>query len=139
WEEAALKVYAPMWGRLLDANRNVLKGITPILLPGIASNVHAFARDLLGSDAQPAKDDEGRQWLAGAVIGAALALGLHERGWALDVAPGSGVSLRRDEQILEPFNVLDALCSKKIAADEWLQRCTDWDIRSLDFGTVATH
>lgn len=74
---------------------------------------------------------EQRRELASSTIGCSVALALAESGWSVDVMPGEGVRLRRQDQLIEPFRLAGELVEGKLDAAQWRQFCESHAIGSI--------
>ncbi len=74
-------------------------------MPGSPKDLAGFASKLGEPDRAPASPEE-RERLAIGVLGAALAIALHQQGWRLSALPGADVVLQRDRPRVEPFRVI---------------------------------
>ena len=137
WDDAGAKVYVPIWTGLLQHNVKALLGITPAKFPELATNLKQTAAAYVGHDGKP-PPEEAREGLAIAVLGAALAIGLVQRGWQLSMPPGTAVTVRSGDIQIEPFNVIQNLTATKITAAEWQSQCAAGSFADLDLATAAT-
>ena len=137
WDDAGAKVYVPAWTELLRHNVKALRGITPSKFPELAANLKQTATAYVGPEGKP-PPEEARESLAVAVLGAALALALLQRGWQLGMPPGGAVTLRHGAVEIEAFNVIQRLAGNKITASEWLSQCAMGGITDIDLATVVT-
>ncbi|MBI5366980.1 MAG: M48 family metallopeptidase [Planctomycetes bacterium] len=132
WEDTGPTVYIPSWRKHHAQYRGGLKGVNPEGLPSLAKDLPATGRSLTTAPV----DSEGAAGLAGHTIGVALALGLLETGWSLEVSPGAPIRARRGGEELEPFNVLRALHKQELEAGAWFVRCVTLGIGGLDLGAA---
>ena len=137
WDDVGAKVYVPIWTGLLQHNVKALRGITPAKFPELVANLKQTAAAYVGHDGKPAPEER-REGLAVAVLGAAFALGLVQRGWQLSMPPGAAVAVRSGEVQIEPFDVVQNLAANKMTALEWQTRCTTVGIAEIDLGTVVS-
>ncbi|MFO1461915.1 MAG: M48 family metallopeptidase [Verrucomicrobiota bacterium] len=118
WNEVGIRVYAPHWRRLVEANRSTLSGIELSDLPWIARNPSDLARRLRGADGQELSEDS---WEAGVAyaVGAALSLNLLERGWSLEISPGMPERMTGPAGPLHPFALIGELASGERGWSDW--------------------
>ena len=130
WAELGTQVYLPAWKELAKANLRNLKGITVGSLPRFSQE-----RGLYWVTAQGAPVMEADQHsFSYTVIGAALAALLVDHGWTLHADPGAPVSLRHNEDTIEPFTLMETFASKKISAEDWENRCARLAISHIGLG-----
>ncbi len=136
WDDVVSSVYMPQWTGLLQANNAVLSGLVPESLPQAAADLKAFGlRSRTPGGESP--DDEDAEGLAGAVLGAALAVLLAQRGGTVSSLPGQPVSATVAATSIEPFGVLRSLADGKLTADVWQRRCGELGILGVDLGKVV--
>ena len=136
WDEVSTRVYLPQWTTLVQANASALSGLTPESLPQTAANLKSFGFRLRTPDGGTA-DTDNAEGLACAVVGAALALLLVQRGGTAHSPPGQPVSVTVGSAAIEPFGLLRSLADGKLTVDEWQRQCNDLGIRGVDLGKVA--
>jgi hypothetical protein len=126
-------VWVPAWREQVRAHSERLSGLTPGMLPTLATDPGGLAKALgLVRDRGAAEDAVMRQ--AAHVIGAAIAVALHERGFVVRALPGHSVVLERGDLSLAPFDAIGALASGALSAESWLDQCARAGIASLDLG-----
>ena len=121
WGDVGATVYVPMWKHTAIEQRAALQGVTANDLPTLAQDITPFAEKLVFPQGANVSSDQRKQY-APSVIGCALATMLDRAGWSLDMQPGDAVVFIKDEQRIEPFNVMSRLGNKELTADEWRQR-----------------
>jgi heat shock protein HtpX len=135
WEDVLSKVYLPMWQETVRSYAAGLQGVTPEALPDMVKNLSMFGMQMLKKSNRSGEFDSLSERM-GTVIGSALSVALHKMGWELRASPGEPVSASRGETILEPFDVLGKLVSRKLSAEEWRRQCEEAGLTGLDLGTL---
>jgi len=136
WDEVGAQVYAPQWVRLVQLNADRLKGVMPESLSSVAADLKAFGRTLVDVSNEP-PDSDSAEVLANAVVGAAMALLLIQRGGEMCIAPGQEVTVNFGAYNLKPFGLLAALKCDATAAGTWVAQCAEVGIAGIDLATVA--
>jgi len=136
WEESGLKVFLPGYVQFVQSQRTALIGVTPAQFPDLAANPSSIGDKLVPPDGEQLSGEE-RGSYAMQLLGVALAVALHERGWVIEAGPGAPVVLRREGQTIEPFNVLGQLKDGGLSADEWRALTASSGLVELDLGRVA--
>jgi Zn-dependent protease with chaperone function len=136
WSEVVSSVFLPQWTELLRANTAALGGLVPESLPETAANPKAFGLRLRSPGGET-PDDGDAEGLAGAVVGAALAVLLAQRGGMVSSVPGEPVSASIGVTSIEPFGVLQSLADRKLSADVWQRQCSELGILGADLGRVV--
>jgi heat shock protein HtpX len=133
WESLAETVYLPAWTRSAAECAEALTGVHPKDFPAISSDLIAFGKRITPPKGWLPSGDE---WgdLAARSIGAALAVRLHQQGWALRTAPGRPVEFQRGTFSLNVFSILPELKSGELTAENWLRLCSESGISDLDLG-----
>lgn len=134
WEEAGEKLWLPLWREQVAPHAEALRAITPAALPSLARDPVRAGMTLGGAlDASAVGDVElGR---AQHLIGAALSIALHERGFAISALPGEAVSLSRGALVIRPFTVLGDLASERLGAADWQATCAEAGIAGIALGS----
>jgi heat shock protein HtpX len=70
---------------------------------------------------------------ARSLLGAAITLHLHERGWRVDSLPNQPTTLTRDGKTIAPFRLAYECIMEKRATDTWKQLLADTGIATADF------
>jgi len=133
WSQVGSRVYVPQWTRLVQLNADRLKGVMPESLDKIAGDLKAFGKTLLDLSRDP-PDTESAAALGNAVVGAALALSLIQRGGELDFTPGNDFTVKLGRHEVNPFGVLLALKDGSMAAQDWAVRCVELGISGTELG-----
>lgn len=136
WREVCPQVYLPKWIALVQANAAGLSGLKPESLPQRAADRKALGQQFVNASGEK-MDAENAEGLAGAVIGAALAVSLANKGGRLDTTPGNPVSVTCSSTKIEPFAVLEALATGKTSTETWQQQCATIGILGVDLGKVT--
>jgi heat shock protein HtpX len=136
WDDVGAQIYIPQWTRLVQLNVAGLQGVTPESLPKLATDIKSFGKTLLDFSKKKA-DDDNAEGLASAVVGAALALLIIERGGKLDTAPGHDITVTLNKHQLKPLTVLPALKNKKLTLESWSAQCVALNIAVVNLGAVV--
>ncbi len=136
WTQVCAQVYVPQWRQLVKANSAGLSGITPESLPQLAADAKALGKRFVHFSGERVLDDQA-QGLAGAVVGAALALLVLNKGGRAEMAPGKPISVNWDSLQLEPFAVVESLATGQTSAETWQRRCAELGIQGADLGKVV--
>ena len=136
WTEVCTHVYLPQWTILAQANSSVLSGLKVESLPALATNMKSFGQRCR-TFAGEAPDDEHAAGLGTAVIGAALALLLIQRGAQSDASPGVEISATLGQARVEPFSILRSIADGKLTTADWQRQCTELGISGAGLGNVA--
>jgi heat shock protein HtpX len=113
--------------------RTALSEITPDMLPLVCQDPAAYEKRI-----RPPKPGVRRLGVLASVIGAALAVVLARRGWALDARPGEPVVLSREGLVIRPFEVMPGLLDGRLTGEEWQRTCDEAGIVGIDLGDAAT-
>ena len=133
WEEAGDRVWLPVWREQARTHSEQLEGMTPTQLPTIAAHRRETA-ERLGLVRHRDMPTEMIEHELAHVVGAAMAVVLHARGFAVHALPGHPVELQRDGLTIRPFAALGDLASGTLTADAWLEQCQQAGIASADLG-----
>lgn len=137
WDDAGSELWIPVWREQARALSNVLSGLTPNMLPKLAADPGGLAVTLgFVRNRGASSDDTTRE--AGHVIGAAMAIALHSRGFAVSARPGHAVRLFRNDVEIEPFDALRGLIDRTLTAEAWREQCDRAAIASVDLGAVTS-
>jgi heat shock protein HtpX len=136
WDEVGACVYIPLWARLVGLNANRLKSVTPDSLGSVATNLRVFGKTLVDPANEP-PDDDNAEALANAVVGAAMALLLIQRGGQVDIEPGHEVSVNFGAYSLKPFGLLPTLKNDRATSDTWIAQCAEVGIAGIELATAA--
>jgi hypothetical protein len=113
-----------------------LAGITAGGLPERVKDLAAFARPFLPADAANASTED-MALMAGQVVGAALAVWLHDHETPMRCVPGSAVSFHLGADEIQPFAVIPALTRGQLSAEAWQTLCAAFGIAGLDSGEAT--
>ena len=130
WEDLGENVHRPNWERLLKQHASALAGLTFASLPELARDVPAFANRLAKAVNQQISAEQAPH-LTNVIVGAALAQALLMRGWTLHAEPGDPFTLRRGEEVIDPFKIFPGLASGELSADDWRRQCEWWGIATV--------
>jgi heat shock protein HtpX len=136
WDEVGACVYIPLWARLVGLNANRLKSVTPDSLGSVATNLKVFGKTLVDPANEP-PDDDNAEALANAVVGAAMASLLIQRGGQVDIEPGHEVSVNFGAYNLKPFGLLPTLKNDRATTDTWIAQCAEVGIAGIELATAA--
>ncbi len=129
WAESGEKVFLPRWRNQVGAKRDVLRGLTPLTLPGALSRRAAVGsrwRRLSEAPSEPG----GPPPLIG-IVGAAMVLLLVDRGWTLACEPGAEVSVTRGSTTFLPFREISDLAAGSVDEAAWGARCRETGIADV--------
>lgn len=87
---------------------------------------------------RPPKPGVSRLHVLSGVIGAALAVMLARRGWALDAGLGEPVVVSRDGFVIKPFEVMPHLLDGRMTGEAWQRTGDETGIVGIDLGDAAT-
>ncbi|MCX7745280.1 MAG: M48 family metallopeptidase [Clostridia bacterium] len=156
WEEIGPAIYLPMWETIVSLNIKVLKIITPAVLPGVAANPANLIKRLSEYHQKSYQRDKETKpicssvnaahctimsygmdelCLACSTIGAALSVALYKRGWKIYALPGVEVYMKKEEQMVEPFNVLRLLASGELDGQKWRDQCKQLGIYDVELSS----
>jgi heat shock protein HtpX len=135
WEEAGNLLWIPVWREQARAHSERLEGVTPDELPSLATD-RGGAAVRLGLVGDRGATDETIEREMAHVLGAAIAVVLHDRGFAVRALPGHAVTLERDDLSLSPFSALGDLVAGTLTADAWRALCGRAGIGSVDLGAA---
>jgi len=103
WEATGTQIYLPLWKEHADEDAAYLEGVTPRALPKIAKKLDDWA------DEFPEANHDARRSHASDVVGAALAVVLHERGWKLHTEVPGDARFQDGDVEIYPFRVMEDL------------------------------
>ena len=136
WESLAETVYLPAWTRGAEECAQALSGVRPKDFPAISGDLIAFGKRITPPKGWLPSGDEWAE-LATRSIGAAFAVRLHQKGWALETSPGRPVQFHNGTFSVHVFSVLLELKSGELTAENWLELCSESGISDLDLGAPA--
>jgi Zn-dependent protease with chaperone function len=133
WDETGPRVFLPGWEKTAAEHAKMLSGITAGGLPERAGDREAFARPIVRVSNESLPLEE---WptFADHVVGSAIAVALHRRGFALECVPGLPVRFHHDRGSIEPFGVTARLAAKTLTPEDWRRDCAAFGILDLDLG-----
>jgi Zn-dependent protease with chaperone function len=134
WEAVGAQALLPRWEEIVSEHRPVLKGITPKALPEVTRDLSEFGTMLVGPDEVPPDDPDVLREASIGVLGAALLVALHTRGWRVSALPGEAVACERDRSRIEPFKVVEQMASNQLGTAAWRQTCEAEGIARFDLG-----
>ena len=138
WGDVGDRVWVPFWRTQAARHGGRLAGLTPADLPEQAKNLTALA-DRLGLIPGNVQAGEEHGAEAGWIVGTALAIALHDRGWHLDTPPGEPATLSRDGWSVQPISLMPRLASGDLGAADWLALVLGAGIADLDLGVAVGH
>lgn len=139
WENAGSKVYLENWRNLASKYKEFLTGITAESLPEIASENDGGKYGEKLKELEPdVSSSEELMGLLYSIIGSALALALHKKGWRFDTGPGLPIVLKVNNKEINAFDILPRLVSGDLPADEWLKNTSEAGILTVDLATEYT-
>ena len=134
WEDIGETVYLPIWNQASIQYAAAFEELKPEVFPRCAEKMDVYAERF--PQQQNAADpipEEKRRW-AMYLTGAALATVLVKRGWHVRVPLGESVVVAHDGVEVKPFEIMTALISGSMSAENWLATCDRAGIRELDLG-----
>jgi heat shock protein HtpX len=114
WESVGERVYRPMYEQAVAKHGAVLEGVTTATFAAAASDPGAIARRAFGEGVR-----ENTYPSVLTTLGSGLVLALLDQGWTLDAEIGRPVAVRRGDQQLEPFALVNDLVSGEVSAARW--------------------
>ena len=132
WETAATEIYLPAWRKHIERFLPMFSGKTVASLPEFATYLGPIADKILNPPGRILNRTQ-REDQAMNILAFALIASLVDRGWTLQMQPGS-CYLQRDSAVLHPDNVLAALRSKSMSANDWQTFCTNAGIGDCPLG-----
>ena len=128
WEQVGEAVLRPRWTDFIKSHGHKLRGVRPPEIPALDWAV--LGKELADSTGSHGHDER----LAEFTVGAALALLLLGRGFALDAPPGGPVLLVRGELKLAPFGLRSKLIGD--GGEVWRRLCVQAGIADAELGAV---
>jgi heat shock protein HtpX len=136
WDEVGEKITLPHWEQLAWEHRALVSGLTTDSLPAACRDLPGLGRRLAGQSGRAIAIDQATG-TATAAIAAALGVALRQAGWEVDSVPGGPVCLRRGENEIDPWAVVEKLAGGEVSATAWEQHCVRLGIAGLDLGRAA--
>lgn len=136
WDEVGDKVLLPRYLETVRNQEAVVHGLTTDALPVTVKELPA----LVGRLTLPAGrqvDAQAKETYALHILGSALSLALHGRGWVIHAGPGDPVTFRKSDQTLLPFRLLEQLRSDALSADPWRSLLSANDLVGLSLELPA--
>jgi Zn-dependent protease with chaperone function len=122
WTHTVEAALLPMWREFVTTHRAMLKTIPVDGLPTSIKDAARYSGSLKSREESYVKLDElGRR--VASLIGMAIAVMLHERGWRGESRPGMPVTLTLGEARLEPFEEVRSVVFGKKPLSEWTELC----------------
>ena len=112
-------------------HRAALEGITSETLPSVCLDLGPYGKRIQPRSGPKAPDE----FLT--LLGAALAVVLSRRGWAIDAGPGDPVTATSNEVVIKPFEVPRRLSVGQLSVEEWQRTCAESGIADLDLARAA--
>ncbi len=135
WQDTLSLVYLPMWTDHIKKHIDTLTGIQFKNLPDIVGHpdelVERF-RQSLDFNLTMSKEDRGSA--IAAIIGAAVAVVLHDRGFPTSCEVGHPVRMRCGDTDIAPLSVVPDIASKKLSKEQWLEICEKNGLSEIDLG-----
>lgn len=121
WEEAATKVWLPLWRQASDDIPD-LPAVHLSDLPGLLQDHASLAKRLTGREMpQPWETEQVN--LIGWLLGTATAVALNREGWHLRALPGEEVTALNGETCFRPFETLRQLVAGDLCEQDWKDLC----------------
>lgn len=130
WEEVGSTVFAPLWAEAVRRNREAFAAHTAASVAAAAADPRAF-ESALRDRVPPERSAEERRGQALWHLGAGLAHALGSAGWRAESLPGEPIRFARGDEVLAPFEIVDALADGKLGAAAWRERCERLGIAGL--------
>lgn len=132
WGAVGSDIYLPYWEKQVAAHAALMRTMTAGAVADAAADLTAFSGKLVRKDGADATEDE-RTWAAASLLGAALAVTLHRKGWSLHALPGEEVLLKRQEDAaaVEPFAAVRKLSDGSMKKEDWQRTCTEAGITDM--------
>lgn len=137
WEDVAHAVWLPVFRRAVGEAEEGLCGVGPGDVPRLLRDPGPLVRFL---DLPPdlARDREQREAGVVVLLGRAVVLALHEKGWRLTTDPGEPVRVERDGAVHEPVALVARLHQGELSEEAWHAFVRDTGIQDVDFATLAS-
>jgi hypothetical protein len=120
WTDVGEKVWIPHWKKMLAELDGAFGGVTLERLPALALDPMSLGPQLGGL---AILSPEAMRRRLHRLLGAWLAVTLHDAGFTATADPGAEVRLDRDGSSIEPDAVVRDLAAGKIAPADWQARC----------------
>jgi heat shock protein HtpX len=139
WEELPEKVWLPIWTEMAKDHANALRGVTPASLPeSLISKKSLVVRLKMAPTEELAMEEHEQK--AGNILGSALCVLFHTKGWKIDAKPGDPVILRGGHRALafHPFQMVEQLKSGALSPELWKSIYDAAEVREFDLGDIPT-
>jgi Zn-dependent protease with chaperone function len=138
WGDVGERVWSGVWRDRVQAGREHLAGITPAMIPALASDLADTAVRFglapnRGVALERGADDE-----VAHLLGSACAVALLDHGWSLSALPGETVILSRGDARMTPFASIPELSVGSAAVEEWQSSWRAAGLQDLDLTASAT-
>lgn len=134
WSAVGNEVYVGHWRKVIQANKENLRGIRLGGLDNALADLEALSRRFVSPSGDPPADP---CHFALQVCTAALGLALLERGARLDAPPGRPITLMLENESIDPHAIISGLAEKKLGGEEWLAMCTHHGVNEIDLAQLA--
>jgi len=136
WEELSTAFWVPQWELLVRSFQDRLQGLTPSSLAVFA---HHPAKPAIHLQLTPdmAHANANHVAKAQAVLGAALTVLLHHRGWQVQAPPGQEVRCSCGSLEMRPFTLLTDLLGGSVSSDAWQATWSATGAAGEDLGVFA--
>lgn len=134
WKDVGEQVYIPNYRKLMERYARVLSGVlaekvtTHVTSPGILRT----AVDAHDRASRSAQDSEAYLMF---LLGAAIAVLLHDRGWQAEALPGEPVRMLHAGESVAPMSMLARLKSGEMSEVEWQAWCVQAQIAGAWLGS----
>lgn len=136
WTEVGARVWLPRWKELVSNNRARLCGLQAAELFTLAVTPTSLPVRLeLASD--PAVASRRHVEESCLLIGAVVAVALHQLGFGFTARPGERIVFTRDGLSLQPFELIEQLHAGVLSADWWTAFCRDSGLDRADLASLA--
>jgi len=123
WQEAAEKIWLPVWSKTRDELHD-LPEVPLAELPSLLHDRASLAKRLTGEE-QPAVWDEERDALLGWLLSAATVMALVREGWQISSLPGEEVTALVGEHRFKPFEMVRKLVTGELSQEDWQGICDE--------------
>jgi len=121
WEEAGEKAWMPHWKKTMTELGDVFDDLTLARLPVVTADPTLVSDRIPGTLAVLSPQALRQRVLR--LLGAWLAVQLHQRGFSVQAEPGAEVSLARDGASIETGATIRALADGTLTPAAWHERC----------------
>jgi Zn-dependent protease with chaperone function len=131
WDQVVEKVYLPAWREGAALAAEAFHGLAVAEVPRDPALLGNCMRLEVGDDVDLMEPETIYRW-AQHRIGAAITVLMIDRGFTAEAAPGCPVTLRRGDEVVEPFALLAAYMNSDTSRTEWDDRCRALGLGGLD-------